>query len=630
MDSPLETATSSAHNATAHVLVIGPGVDATRGLCDRLAAQQDPTLRVTQIESLNAGVTMLSDSQVDALVLDLSTEGVEPLDTCRLLRAVAPHVPIVLNAAPDQEAIAARALHEGADHYVLKGPSNDQLVASTVCSALRRARAEAELRGQQQRHRSLLDLMDDGVASIDANGCFIEANLAMARMLGYDHPDDLRGISLRDVYTGPETPDALITRLLSSGALPRGDAELLCRGGDRVTVILRGRRLGPAEHGTCDIVCTDVTTERRLEHEARDAEPLIVGGMFAAGIGVEVQRLMTAIKGAHGLLAEAIEDGHPRRPDLEYARETAAHAAGLIEELLGTMRRRTMRPAVLGARAAVERLQPVLQQTLGDIAVRIPPQDDAAGQVMFVAGELDRVIVELASVARALDPECPVTISTAPVYLDATYAREHLALMPGHYVAFLITTSAQSLDTLMAPDWEAERCFRRDVADRDTALELATTYRTVTHAGGHLTIRRPPGTGTTFKVYLPHVNGPGDRGTILLVEDEPSIRCGGRQLLELLDYRVLEAADPHEAIWLASRFDGEIDLLIADVVLPGMSGREMAERLVAGGYVSHVLYMSGLLKETLVERETLPSDVSFIEKPFTMAQLTERIREIVG
>jgi two-component system, cell cycle sensor histidine kinase and response regulator CckA len=157
---------------------------------------------------------------------------------------------------------------------------------------------------------------------------------------------------------------------------------------------------------------------------------------------------------------------------------------------------------------------------------------------------------------------------------------------------------------------------------------LATIYRTVNLSGGHFTIRRTPGNATTFKVYLPRVDCPGRRGTILLVEDEPSIRCGGRQLLELLDYRVLEAADPDEAIWLASRLGEEIDLLIADVVLPGMSGPEMAERLVKAGYVAQVLYMSGLLKETLVERATLPPDAIFIEKPFTLAQLTTRIKEL--
>jgi two-component system, cell cycle sensor histidine kinase and response regulator CckA len=245
-----------------------------------------------------------------------------------------------------------------------------------------------------------------------------------------------------------------------------------------------------------------------------------------------------------------------------------------------------------------------------------------------VPGDLERVTIELTSIARSLDADAPVTVLTAPVYLDATFAREHLALMPGHYVSFVITTSGQSLDTLIAPDWEAERSYRPEPAERHIALGLAAVYRTINLAGGIFTIRRTQDNGTTFKVYVPRVDCAGGRGTILLVEDEPSIRCGGRQLLELLDYRVLEAADPDEAIWLASRFDEPIDLLIADVVLPGMSGREMAERLVAGGYVSEVLYMSGLLQETLVERAAVPPDAMFIEKPFTMAQLTTRINEI--
>jgi PAS domain S-box-containing protein len=613
----------------AHVFVICRETDETQGLCGWLHAQRDPALRVTHINSLAEGLTTLPGSGAEALVVDLSTDDVGPLNTYRQLRGITPHVPIVLVALPDQEAAAEQAIQEGADQYFLKGLSDGRDIASAVGHVVRRARVEAELRDEQERHRRLLDLVDDGVASLDDHGFFLRANRAMAVMLGYERADDVEGLSLRDVYAGPQSPDTVLDMLRSSGGLSRGDAELLCRDGERVTVILRARRREPADGpGISDIVCTNITTERRLEQEAREAEPLIAGGIVAAGVGIEVRRLMTAITGAHRLLLEAIDKNHPRSQDLEYLRDTAAQAAALTDELLGAMRRRTIRPAVLDAGEVVKRSRPVLQDILGHVAVRVPPQEYPSGQVSCVPGELDQVIVELATLARAENPESPVTVATAPVYLDATYAREHLALMPGHYVTFLITTSGQSIDTLTAPDWEAERSFRREAVDKQTALQLAAIHRTVVQAGGHFTIRRVAGTGTAFKVYLPRVDTPGGRGTILLVEDEPSIRCGGRQLIELLDYRVLEAADPHEAIWLASRFEGEIDLLIADVILPGMTGREMADRLVAGGYVSHVLYMSGLLKETLVERETLPSDARFIEKPFTMAQLTDAIRDI--
>jgi two-component system, cell cycle sensor histidine kinase and response regulator CckA len=493
--------------------------------------------------------------------------------------------------------------------------------------------AEAQLREEQERHRRLLDLLDDGVASIDANGCFLAANSAMARMLGYDSSYDLRGVSLRDVYAGPGAVDVLLERLASHSTVPRAEAELLCLGGERITVLLRARSLGPPADGraVAEIVCTDITAERRLEHEARRSEHLLLAGTLAAGVGIEMERLLGAIAGGHTLLAEVIGDDHVRRPDLQYLRDTTAKAAALIEELLAATRRRGARPAVLDACLALERLHPALQQTSGgEISMRVPQSGYAAGQVAVAPGELDQVVLELTSSARALDPHSPITIATGPVYLDATYAREHVALTPGHYVAFVITTSTQSIETLLAPDWESERSFTRGAADRKIELELATVYRTLTQAGGHLSVRRAPGTGTTFKGYLPRVDTPGHRGTILLVEDEPSIRCGGRQLLELLDYRVLEAGDPHEAIWLASRFGGDIDLLIADVVLPGMSGPEMAQRLVEAGYVSRVLYMSGLLKETLVERATLPADAVFIEKPFTMAQLTTHLREMFG
>ena len=615
------------------MLVICPHGEDARRLREWLDARRDPVVHVTHVPSLEAGTEILSRTTFQALVFDLATDVVCVLDACRQLRALAPQAAIVLAAGPDQEAIAAQALDEGADHYVLKGPSDGLAVASTVRNALRRVRAQAALREEQARHRSLLALLDDGVAVMDANGSLLEANPALARILGYDHPDDLRALFLRDIYSGPGTPDSLLERLVSAGELPRAEAELLCFSGARVTAMLRASRLRSDTDGTAiyQVICTDVTTERRLEQEARDAEPLVVAGSVAAGAAVEIERLTAAITGAHDLLAEIIGDKHPRRPDLQYLWETTARIAGVSETLRVASRGRSLRRTVLDAASVLERVLPTLQQTFGGgILIRVPPHESVAGQVTAAPGDLDEVIVELASVARALDSEAPVAVTTGPVYLDATFAREHLALAPGHYVAFLVTTSAQSLDTLLAPDWQAEQPLSPEMAERDTALELAKIYRTVNLAGGHVSVRRTRGTGTTFKVYLPRTDTPGRSGTILLVEDEPSIRCGGRQLLELLDYRVIEAADPHEAIWLASRFDGVIDLLIADVVLPGMTGREMAERLTAAGYVTNVLYMSGLLQETLIERASLPPDATFIEKPFTMAQLSERIREVLA
>jgi PAS domain S-box-containing protein len=630
---PAETFDRDDPARSAHVLLIGSDADETRSACEWLAAQQEPALQVTHLASLDAGVTMLANSAVEALVLDLPLDGVCPLDTCRRVRAVAPHVAIVLNTPPDQEAVAAQAVHEGANHYVLKGQPDGRVLASTVRNALVRARAEAELREEQTRNQSLQELLDEGIARLDAQGAIVSANSAMARILGYDRGHELEGIWLRDVYVGPGTAQELLERLASSGKLPRMEAELLSCVGGRMTVQLRGRALpaGPDIRATAEIICTDVTEERRLEFETRHSEQFVIAGTLAAGVACELQRLMAAVAGATDLLGHVIDEGHPRRADLEHLRDTAATAAALTEELLAATRRRGVRPAVLDACSVVERLEPTIQQTVGgEIVMRIPHPSTGAGQVTAVPGELDRVVLELASIARSVEPEGPLTITTSAVYLDATYAREHLALIPGHYVAFVVSTSSQAIDTLTTPDWQAERYFSPQAAERQPALELATVYRMVKQSGGHFTIRRAPGAGTTFKVYLPRLDSPGHLGTVLLVEDEPSIRRGGRQLLELLDYRVLEAADPHEAIWLASRFGSEIDLLIADVVLPGMSGREMAERLLEGQYVSQVLYMSGLLKETLVERAALPPDATFIEKPFTVQELAARVREMLG
>jgi two-component system cell cycle sensor histidine kinase/response regulator CckA len=238
-------------------------------------------------------------------------------------------------------------------------------------------------------------------------------------------------------------------------------------------------------------------------------------------------------------------------------------------------------------------------------------------------------VLDLASTAHDAARLGHVTIVTGDAYIDATYSREHLSLPPGHYVVLVVSGSTSTPESLVAPDWQSERYVTPESLGRPDATALATVYRITKQSGGHLVIRRDAASGPTFKVYLPRETRGESRGTVLLVEDEPIVRRVTRELLEQLEYEVLEAADPHEAIWLAARYREPIDLLLADVVLPDMTGAMMAERLVESTHVSNVVYMSGLPKALLVSRGVIDDEAMFIEKPFTSEELASMIDQVL-
>lgn len=457
----------------------------------------------------------------------------------------------------------------------------------------------------------------------------MRANAAMIRTLGYAREADLVGVCLlEELNVGAVPTGEIFERLHRAGEVRDVEIELMRRDGGRAVVLFSARALLPADRWPIafEVVCTDISERTRLEARWRRHERVLTAGTAAGGTAVDIQQLMTAILGYYDLLAEAVKEPHARA-DLAQLREAADTVMMLARQLLAFLRPRVLHPVRTDVNALLQELLPRIQDTLGDTELRVTCVG-GRGEVVVDADEFSHAVLTLASAASDAAPGSAVTILVDTPYLDATFSREHTAVPPGNYTAVTMSTMAGSDESLAAPDWERERFFTVDMLDGGNALALARAYAFAKQNAGHLTVRRSERDGVTFKIYLPRVAPPGRRRTILLVEDEPRVRSSSRRVLEHLGYAAIEAADAQEALWLAVRHPGPIHLLLSDVVLPGMSAQDLADRLLLTRPATRILFMSGLPKETLVQRGALRDDAPFIDKPFGVDDIAARLDEM--
>jgi signal transduction histidine kinase len=366
-------------------------------------------------------------------------------------------------------------------------------------------------------------------------------------------------------------------------------------------------------------------------------------GRLTGGIAHDFNNLLTVILGRTALALQSLKSEDPLRGSLEQVHQTAGRAAALTHQLLAFSRTQRLEPRILDLNAVVADMGQMLERLIGEQIRLVTALDPALGTVRADRGQLEQVIMNLVVNARDALPEGgQLTLETANVELDAAFARRHLGSRPGPYV--LLTAS--DTGTGMSPDVRAhlfEPFFTTKGVGKGTGLGLATVYGIVKQSDGYISVYSEPGRGTTFKVYLPRVELPAEqveppepragapRGseTILLVEDEEAVRALARDILEAQGYAVLEAGHGVEALSVCETHPGPIQLVLTDVVMPKMGGRELAERLTAPRPEARVLYMSGYTEHAIGPRGPLDARAPFIQKPFTSDVLARKVREVL-
>jgi PAS domain S-box-containing protein len=387
----------------------------------------------------------------------------------------------------------------------------------------------------------------------------------------------------------------------------------------------------------------DITERKRLENQLTRAQRMEAVGILAGGIAHDFNNLLTAIMGYGELMKMDLEQNDPHYHYTEEILKTAVRGSTLTHQLLAFSRKQILQPSVISLNSLVSNMERLLRRLIGEDIELVTVSDPDLGAVRADRGQIEQIIMNLAVNARDAMPQGgKLTIETANLILDEKYERSHLDVAPGPYVMLAVSDNGEGMDA-ETQSHIFEPFFTTKTLGQGTGLGLATVYGIVRQSGGHIWVYSEPGQGTTFKIYLPRVEeavsaaepkAPAvtrlkGRETILVVEDDNTLREVISKGLKKFGYSVLTAANGGEALLICEKRKGPIHLLLTDVVLPQMGGRELAERLVSLRPDLKVLYMSGYTENAIVHHGILNEDVGFLQKPFKVNLMVQKIREVL-
>jgi len=519
-----------------------------------------------------------------------------------------------------------------------------QFVSTQVAMAIERKRTEEQLHESERKYRLLFETNPEPMFVYDFETLRIMAvNEAAITRYGYSESEFL-ALTIRDIRSVEEQArlEQELARRTDEGAV-RTDVRHRAKDGRLFEVDLVARPLEFAGRRARLVLARDVTAQRHLEHQLRQSQKMEAVGQLAGGIAHDFNNLLTAILGSTQLLLHATPPGDARREDVEEIRNAGLRAAELTRQLLAFSRRQVLAPKVLELNAVVANMDKMLRRLIGDDVELATALHAEAGAVNADPGQLEQVLLNLVVNARdAMPGGGRVLIETTRMTLrDELVERRH-RLPPGDYVCLAVADSGLGMDEATQAHL-FEPFFTTKEVGKGTGLGLATVYGIVKQSGGYIWVYSEPGRGTTVKVYLPRVRGAaepplpapelpplrGGKETVLLVEDAAPVRTLARRSLEARGYRVLDAADGPSALELSARHAGEIDVLVTDVVMPGMSGRELAERLAPTRPRMKVLYTSGYTDDAMVRQGVLNAGVAFLQKPFVPDTLARKVRDVL-
>jgi PAS domain S-box-containing protein len=482
-----------------------------------------------------------------------------------------------------------------------------------------------------------------GILVFDATGQCRQANEAAAETAG-GTVSALLGQNFRELKSWQECGmRRLAEEVLATGIAQAAEFHSVTTFGREMWVSCRFSRFAKDGQPHLLLIVTDVTERKSLEAQFRQAQKMESVGRLAGGIAHDFNNLMTIISGYSEMLLNDAPAGHPMRDYLLEIKKAGERAVALTHQLLAYSRRQILTPDLLDLNALLKDSESVLRRLLGeDVDLTLVPAP-GLGRVRIDAAQLEQALMNLAINARDAMPQGgKLTIETASVRLDEAFCRLHPEVKPGPYVLVAVSDTGTGMDA-MTKAQVFEPFFTTKEQGKGTGLGLAMVFGFIKQSGGHVSVYSEPGLGSVFKIYLPQAGVPepvaepgvGDAltvggETILLVEDEEDLRRLARQILTLHGYTVLAAMNGQEALRLAEAHPGPIDLLVSDVVMPGMDGRQLAARIAARRPGLKVLFMSGYTDDAVLRHGILASDAAFLQKPFALEALPLRVRRALG
>lgn len=558
--------------------------------------------------------------------------------------------PVPLETLPAMHALATGEPVYGSELRFVR-PDGREVVLSVNVVPLRGAGSGRELIASirdvtQERHAadrlrfqaSLLDAVGEAVAATDLAGRVTYWNRQSERYTGWS-AQEVEGRSILEVAAEPETRDQLVNVLIdvASGRRYAGEHRILRRDGTTFPAAITGTPILSESGAVIGIVAAsrDLSDMKRLEEQLQQAQRMEAVGRLAGGVAHDFNNILTSIKGFTHFMLEELRESDPLRADAEEIAHSADRAAGLTRQLLAFSRRQVLQPRLLDLGAVVGRMERMLLRLIGEDVELVYTCGSNLPRVLADPGQIEQVVLNLAVNARdampsggrlhiEIEDDCQLDATTGDGWVVLRVSDTGVGIAPG------------------ALPYIFEPFFTTKATGQGTGLGLSTVYGIVTQSGGTVRVHSRQGSGTVFEVRLPRARGvveepaarpaapPSAAGeTILLVEDEDSVRSLAARTLRRAGYTVIESCNGGEALLLCERHEGVIDLLLTDVVMPRMSGREVAERLTRMRPDMLVLFMSGYTADVIARHGILEEGQLFLEKPFTPAGLSARVREVL-
>jgi two-component system cell cycle sensor histidine kinase/response regulator CckA len=580
-------------------------------------------LRMVQVDRLAAALDCLKRDSFDVVLLDLSLPDANGLDTLVRAHAHAPKIPIVVLTGHDDEALAVRAVRAGAQDYLVKGHVDGELLVRSIRYASERGRALDALERREEHYRSLIEHSLDLISILSHDGTIRYASPSHERLLGYP-AGELVGRNVVS-FVHPEDVSHVQSALVNGNNGRAVECRVYHRDGSVRVLESFSRDLSHVA-GVNGVVVNarDVTERKHLEEQLHHSQRLEAVGRLAGGVAHDFNNLLMVITGYSHMLLDAMHPSDPARLDLEQVVKASERATELTRQLLAFSRRQGVRASLVDLNALVREMDRMLRRVLGEDIEFAAILASHLNAVRADPGQIEQVILNMVVNARdAMPGGGKLLLETRNA---GTPARDCVTLSIQDTG---IGMDAQVLSRIFEPFFTTK--------EHGTGLGLATSYGIIKENGGDLRVESAPGKGTTFCIELPaaeqtadHLETPSARDaangteTILLVEDEDGVRRVVETMLKRHGYHVLSSASSNDAMAAAGQHAGSIDLLITDMVMPGMSGRKMAECLVESRPNMKVLYVSGYGDASLSQ-----SDAHFLQKPFTTEELATKVREML-
>jgi len=523
-----------------------------------------------------------------------------------------------------------------------------QFVSQQLASAIEYKRNEEALRRSEARYRSLVQSAVYGIYRSSLEGRFFDVNPALITMLGYDSAEEVLALDPKlDVFVDPSEQMRVMAEFRRGARLDNVEVRWKRKDGSAITVRLSGRVVNNPEETAevVEIIAEDITERRVLENQFRQAQKMEAVGRLAGGVAHDFNNLLMVISGYAEVLLDHTRKNDPLYPKIEAIHQATDRATTLTRQLLAFSRKQLLELKVVDLNIIVEDIKRLLRPLIGEnieLQTQLAPD---LGRTRADAGQIEQVLMNLVVNSKDAMPNGgKITIQSANARLNhEDVRREYSYIHPGLYVVLSVTDTGEGMDKETQLRI-FEPFFTTKEKGKGTGLGLSTVYGIIKQSGGYVLVQSEPGQGTTFRIYLPRVEDAlepvgtagtsssqnGGSETVLLVEDEESVRQLVRETLESKGYKVLEADNGEAALRIVSNHSDKIDMLITDVVMPGMSGRELSARLCASRPQTKVLYLSGYTEDAIGHEGVVDPDTAFLQKPFTLQMLSRKVREVLG